>query len=414
MAATESAPRTPAAVPASPPGWAGLLRRLLQRAAQRRQRQGARRALPAGIDAASARRIGRLMAICLGGVAAGAAAAATLAPDKGELLYHYYDGGGVTASGPALLVRKGLNDRMALSGSYYVDAVSNASIDVVTTASPFRETRTAYDIGLDYVHRDAQINVGLARSDEPDYVSDALSLDVAQDVFGGMSTVSVGFTRSSDKVGQKGVGFFDSARHWQYRVGLTQILSPRWMASANFEIVADEGHLGSPYRAARVFGAAVPERNPRTRSSRALKLRSIHAVGERASWRAEYRYFWDNWDISAHTLETGYARHVGQAWLLDGFLRFHTQGSALFYSDNATAQTRYVSRNRQLSEFQSWALGLKATWTLPQATLARYGTRLSGGYEFKQFRFGDFTDLRTGALYRFDAHLLQLTLSATF
>ena len=30
--------------------------------------------------------------------------------------------------------------------------------------------------------------------------------------------------------------------------------------SANFEALSDDGYLGSPYRVARVFGAAVPER----------------------------------------------------------------------------------------------------------------------------------------------------------
>jgi len=50
-------------------------------------------------------------------------------------------------------------------------------------------------------------------------------------------------------------------------------------ASMNFEAVNDEGYLGSPYRAARVFGATIPERVPRTRSSRAVKLRAIGDVG---------------------------------------------------------------------------------------------------------------------------------------
>ena len=53
----------------------------------------------------------------------------------------FFNGGGVAASGPALLVRKSIADTVSLTGTLYVDMVSNASIDVVTTASPFRETR---------------------------------------------------------------------------------------------------------------------------------------------------------------------------------------------------------------------------------------------------------------------------------
>jgi hypothetical protein len=91
----------------------------------------------------------------VGGVlATGPAGAVALPEDRADALYHLYDGGGVKASGPALLVRKSMADRVSLSASYYVDMVSNASIDVVTTASPFDERRTEFGLGLEYTYRD--------------------------------------------------------------------------------------------------------------------------------------------------------------------------------------------------------------------------------------------------------------------
>ncbi len=385
-------------------------------AATERQRwtDARRRALRVLLARWRAPRAALRVAGLLGSVLASAGAGAVSLPeDRAEALYHAYDGGGVRATGPALLVRKSLLDKVSLSASYYVDAVSNASIDVVTTASPYKETRTAYDLGLDYVYRDAHISVSASSSSEPDYTADSVGLDVAQEVFGGQTTVGLGFTRANDKVGKKDIGFFDSARHWQYRFGITQILSPRWLMSANVEAIADDGYLGSPYRSARVFGAAVPERNPRTRSSRALKLRSVHALGERASVRGEYRYFTDTWGILAHTAELGYSRYVGKAWLLDGSLRYYTQDKALFYSDNAAAETLYVSRNRQLGTYTTLGVGAKATYTVPGIPL-KYGVKLSGVYELKRFKFSDFTDLRSGQPYSVDAHLLQVYLSANY
>ena len=354
----------------------------------------------------------------LGGVlAAGSAAATDLPEDRAEAMYHVYEGGGVTAKGPALLVRKSLADKVSLSASYYVDAVSNASIDVVTTASPFKETRKAYDLGADYVVRDTLLSLSVYKSEEPDYEADSVGVDVAQEIFGGMTTVSLGYTRGLDQVCKKDVGFFDRARHWNYRLGVTQILTPAWLVSLNAEAIADDGFLGSPYRVARVFGAAVPERNPRTRSSRAVKARVIGDIGERRSVRAEYRYFWDNWDIHAHTAEVGHSRYLnmanGEKLLLDGFLRYYTQGAALFYSDNAGSETEFVSRNRQLSSFRSLGVGARLTYTLAQVP-GRYEVKANGAYEFKRFDYKDFTDLRTGSPFAFDAHLLQLYLSATF
>jgi hypothetical protein len=363
-------------------------------------------------------RLGRVWRSVLPGLlATGSAVAATLPEDKAELVYHRYEGGGVTADGPALLVRKSLADRVSVSAQYYVDAVSNASIDVVTTASPFKETRNAVDFGADWLVRDTLLTLSAGRSKEPDYLVESFGLDVAHEVFGGMTTVSAGFTRSRDQVGQKGTpGWIDQATHWQYRGGLTQILTPRWLAAVNLEIVSDEGFLGSPYRAARVFGAAVPERNPRTRTSRAVKLRTAGDTGAllaRSALYAEYRYYWDTWDLRAHTAELGASKYVGESFLVDASLRLYAQDKALFYSDDAQVETRYVSRNRQLSTFDSTAFALRATYAWPGQP-AGMALKLTAGYELKRFRFKDFTDLRSGAPYRYDANVLQMTVNATF
>lgn len=359
------------------------------------------------------------LARVVGGLVASASAAhaATLPEDHAEALFHSYDGGGVKANGPALLVRKSLADKVSLSGQVYVDAVSNASIDVVTTASPFKETRTAWELGATTVVRDSTLALSLSKSTEPDYVANAFGFDVSNEVFGGLTTVSLGFTRAHDQVGKKGVaGFIDTATHWQYRTGVTQILTPRWLVSLNAEAIADSGYLGSPYRAARIFGAAVPERNPRTRSSRAVKLRSINDTGAwwpGSAFRAEYRAYWDNWDIKSSTVELGGSKYVGERWLLDAMLRFYSQDKALFYSDNATRETLYLSRNRQLSTFDSTSFGATATYSWP-ARADGMAIKLIGSVERQQFRFKDFTDLRTGKPYAYDADVLQLTLSATF
>ena len=347
-------------------------------------------------------------------LAMGGAKAIELPENRAEGLYHLYKGGGVTADGPALLVRKSIADKVSLSGSYYVDAVSNASIDVVTTASPFKETRKAYDFGVDYAYRDALMSLGVYRSKEPDYQADSVSIDVAQEVYGNMTTIALGFTRGVDKVLKHNEPTFnDNAKHWQYRLGVTQVLTPRLLGSVNLEVVSDDGYLGSPYRVARVFGAAVPERNPRTRTSRALKFRMIGDLGERNAARAEYRYFWDTWNIKAHTLEAGYSRYVGNDWLADGFARFYKQGKALFYSDNATSETLYLSRNRQLSAFRSFGIGGKLSYVYKRVP-GQYELKINGSLERIRFDYSDFTDIRSGEAYTFNANLLQLYVTATF
>lgn len=341
-----------------------------------------------------------------------AAAAPNLPEDRADLMYHHYQGGGLKAYGPAVLVRKKVTDQLSLNGQYYVDMVSSASIDVVTTASPYKETRNEYTLGGDYTVRDTIISMSKTHSDEPDYIADAISLDVAQDVFGGMTTINLGYTRGDDDVGDKYRGFFDTARHWRYRLGATQILTSNWLMSVNFEQVSDDGYLGNPYRAAREFGAKVSERYPRTRSSRAIDVRAIGDIGAGRSIKGEYRYFWDNWDVVSHTVELGHSRYIGEKWLADFSWRYYTQDKALFYSDNATSSTTYLTRNRQLSTFNTVSLGGRGTYTAKKA--ANYDIKLNAGYEFIRYSFKDFTDLRDGSKYKYDAHVIQLFVNANF
>jgi Protein of unknown function (DUF3570) len=370
---------------------------------------------------AASKSIARLLAALaglLGGVfASGAARAVTLPEDRAEAMVHVYKGGGVTASGPAFLVRKSIADKVSLTGSLYVDAVSNASIDVVTTASPYKERRNDYGLAMDYAVRDSLVTLALGASREPDYNTQSLSLDIAQETFGGMTTVNLGFTRASDEVGKTGDrGFFDRATHWQYRVGVTQILTPKWLASVNLEAVSDTGYLGNTYRVARVFGAAVPERHPRTRSSRAVKVRAVGSLdlgGQRDAVRAEYRYFWDNWDVKAHTLEAGYSRYLGESFLVDGFVRYYKQGAALFYSDNAQSETTYVSRNRQLADFDNFVVGGKLSYDWKKQP-GRYDLKANAGLELLNLNYKNFTDIRDGSPYSLRAAVLQLYLTATY
>ena len=186
--------------------------------------------------------------------------------------------------------------------------------------------------------------------------------------------------------------------------------------SANFEALSDDGYLGSPYRVARVFGAAVPERNPRTRSGRARQAapdrrpRLARRDARRATATSR-----DTWDIKAHTAEIGYSRYFGENWLADAYLRYYTPDrTRSSTATTRTSETLYVSRNRQLSTFDNIGLGAQGSRTPCARCRAATTSSSTARYEYTRFKFKDFTDLRTGSLYGYAASVLQLYLSATF
>src|SRR5690606_28748017 len=94
---------------------------------------------------------------------------AVLPEDRADILYHLYDGGGVQIDGPSVLVRKQVGKNVSVVGNYYVDMVSSASIDVVTTASPYEEERKQYSLGMDYLRNNTTISLGYTDSSESDF-----------------------------------------------------------------------------------------------------------------------------------------------------------------------------------------------------------------------------------------------------
>lgn len=337
-----------------------------------------------------------------------AAVAATLPEELAEVMYHSYDGGGVQVTGPALRVRKGFGTDFSASASYYVDSISSASIDVVTSASPYTETRKEVSASVDWLQGDSLMTLGYVGSDESDYQSDTVSIAVAQAFFGGMSTLSLGYARGDDTVSRVDTDFEDSISRNTYQLGWSQVLTPTILASLNYEAILETGFLNNPYRSARVLGAQVPERYPRARNGHAVALRGIGMVRDHNVVELGYRWYRDNWQVQSHTLETAYVRRLRPGLTAEVSYRYYTQDPASFYADDFDAVFEFMARDKELSTFQSHTLGARVTWDLGRSLGPLQRNEISLGYDFIRFDYDDFTDIRNGELYGFDSHVLQV------
>lgn len=348
--------------------------------------------------------------------------AITLPKDKAEATYHYYDGGGVEVSGPALFVRKSVADTVSVTASYYVDAVTSASIDVETYASPYEEDRTEYSVSADYVENDAKITIAYVNSEESDYESDTIHFDYQEEFFGGLTTASLGYSSGSDDVLSNTSDFKDFADHEFYRLGLSQVLTPVFLIRANYEHVSDKGFLGSPYRKSVVNGVLFDESLPRTRRSDAFSFGADYFI---ETWstaiKAQYRYFSDTWDVKADDFRLSVTKSLRSHWIIEGWVRYYGQTSASFYQDQFSSIFQYRSRDKELSDFDSYSLGIgfeyliEDTDWLKEPSLAIGSEWIRYQYnDFYQYQNGDFNQNNNKRLYEFDATIFYVSFSTGF
>ena len=338
--------------------------------------------------------------------------AAVLAEDRADVMAHFYSGGGVTASGPAILVRKGNNKSYSAFASYYVDNVTSASIDVQAQASKYSEKRDDVGLGIDYLYNDTITTFSYSNSTESDYISDTFNLDMSQEFFNGMTTFNMGYSTSSDTVMRVDNDFSQGLDRYRFRLGLSQILTKNWITSFNYENIAEKGYLSNPYRAARIFGAFVPEKYPSTRTSEAYSIRSLTYFDWRGSIRFDYRYYSDTWGIKSDTFEVGLSKYIGNKNILGLSLRLYSQNKASFYSDNFTVDMLYMARDKELSTFSDITIKAKYTYHMFERDNGFFNKgNITTSLAYIDYQYDDFTHYETGEKYSYTAVVAQILLS---
>ncbi len=360
------------------------------------------------------------------------ALAGVLPEDRADLMYHYYDGGGVTIDGPSLLVRKKFAEKYAVSASAYMDMVSSASIDVITTASPYDEERTQLGVGFEYLRGKVTYAASFSNSSENDYNADTAGFSISQDMFGDLTTVTLSFNRGWDDVTRRDDDVFrDEIDRRIYGVDISQIATKRLILGLAIETITEEGFLNNPYRQVRFVdpGAALGydyefERYPRTRTGNAFSVRARWYLPYRAALQGDYRFYNDTWGIDASTAEVSYTQPVRDDLTVDVHYRYYMQNGADFYSDlfpRADFQN-FLARDKELASMQSHTLGFGVAWEFKPSMVNFLGkAALNLKVDYILFKYDDFRDLRvtgvapgTEPLYDFNASVIRLFFSGWF
>jgi len=344
--------------------------------------------------------------------------AAVLPEETADIGWHYYNGDDVTVDGPALLVRKNIMDQFSIEATHSEDNVSSASVDVVSQASKqkFTDKRTENGANFSFLQGDSRVGLSTLVSSESDYDSRTLGFNISQDVLNGMSTIQLGVSRGWDEVRRNDTDFKRDLDRHSIRLGLSQVLTRKWVGNFSYELISDDGYLANPYRGAIVMGAPIAnEVVPDSRTSHAFGFASVYYLEPRAAFKANYRYYQDSWDIKSHTFGLAYVLPLSPDIIGEARYRFYTQDKASFYQDNAAFLTEYISRDKELSTYQDHGAGVVLTYDMhafkPNA-LSKFTAAFS--WDTIRFSYDDFTNPRNGEDFSFTAQIIQFSVSGWY
>ena len=281
----------------------------------------------------------------------------------------YSDSDHTQVVSPTVQAKSDVTPGTNVSVGYLVDAVSSASVDVVSQASPrtIHDTRHQASAGLAQQVGDANFHGGYSYSKENDYLSHTLDIGFIDELDDKNTTIGAGYGISINTVGRADdMNFVRDLKVQHAAVSVTQTINPRLIGQITYELTYADGYQASPYRFVPVrmsLDAApelwVPETDPQTRWRHAVVIGANQAVGEASALQGDYRIYHDTWGITSHTLGARYFMHLAKHVDLRLRERFYVQNGASFYQELYTEPMKYIVYDRELSALWSETLGAK-------------------------------------------------------
>ena len=246
------------------------------------------------------------------------------------------------------------------------------------------------------------MNYGGSISVEHDYQSLGASASMKYDNDSRSRTWTAGLAVSNDSIFLKTGGtpkplsnvedniIYSDGERVTYDIiaGVSQVLNRRTVGEINYTLSLSDGYHTDPYKvisSVRLVGESgndtytyseldrYYESRPDTRQRNTLYTGLVHRYGEHKGEviHASYRFYTDDWGITAHTLEVMQRNPLGKGRYIEPQVRFYTQSAAdffyhhLLYDDPALPQ--YASADYRLDKMFDTTIGVQ------------YGQPLAGG-----------------------------------
>jgi hypothetical protein len=257
--------------------------------------------------------------------------------------------------------------------------------DRIPTAR-FKDVRGALDLAWERPLGVATPGLSAHFSREKDYQSLGLSGKLSLDLDQRLTTLTVGGGSNRDRVFPQGAiapgltsGVASTLDAESKRVetgllGVSRVLSRRWLAGVTLSRTWERGYLSEPYKVVSLLNAstgrttgALTEKRPDRRQRLSVLANSVYHLSEDVAY-VSYRFYSDDWNVRSHTIDLRYRIARGQDSWLEPHARAYTQSAAEFFHPGLV-QGRplpaFATADRRLGELRTLTLGATYGFRFP-------------------------------------------------
>ncbi|MFI4891130.1 MAG: DUF3570 domain-containing protein [Steroidobacterales bacterium] len=226
-----------------------------------------------------------------------------------------------------------------------------------------------------------KLDGGVAYSHERDYRSESAHLGISQDFNAHNTTVNAGLNYESDLSFPLGgtptpltamsadwKGPDGSLRELDAVLGVTQVMSRRWLASLSYSYSDLHGYQTDPYKLVSVVDPVTGqpakqlyESRPDSRRKQSVFLENkVHLTSDVVT--LSMRGYKDDWGIRSFTADLRYRLQIGMDYYVEPHVRYYQQGAADFFHNylvNGEAMPQYASADTRLARFDAQTYGAK-------------------------------------------------------
>lgn len=161
-------------------------------------------------------------------------------------------------------------------------------------------------------------------------------------------------------------------------LGVTHTLNRKTLLSFNYSLSSSSGYHSDPYKLVSLVNADgtpadyIWDSRPDSRLRQTLSSGLVTAIGEDAL-HLKYRYYWDDWGVKSHTLDSRYVWQFTDAWKLEPHVRLSQQSAADFYYTallDSEPLPSHATSDYRLGVLNTYTLGVKWIWQFDQAHLS--------------------------------------------